>query len=996
MYAFVRDLNTDAGAPVFTGQDTIYGNAGEDILIGGASNDMVDGGLGDDLIFGDAAQLNRRDVDPNVRGTTTNPRFQTLTGTQIYSLVTATLGWALNDGIARNWRDANGTYVPDWAEYTINNLYHSDTIAGTLTNSFGSDYIAGGAADDMIFGQLGDDVIQGDGSIDLAPVVTLGCATGNVGAAHTLFANLLGACRSSVSDVLQINPSTDNNAGALSDGSDYIEGNAGRDVIFGNQGQDDILGGSSDLFTLTTPAQRNDLPNMIFGGSGRSDIARNDPGATGVNAHSHDADAIIANNGDIVRLVGVNGVPMASGFLAFNYDNYAGATERIVARAFKLLDYTPGGPDLLGQAGPVVTGAASANGVRDIGAFVLGSGQAQGTEIHGGNGDDFMYGGAGNDVMFGDGQDDTMIAGYGNDWMSGGAGDDGMLGDDGRLLNSREGFTEPLNGLTAARVEGTIGTSGNLQQALINVAGELLYIAVLIPDNLDPLHRAPFTLMPRPLFASDVMYGGLGSDMMHGGAGDDGILGAEAPVTSYTNSYNAAGAKLNGAPIESDFGRPFNPGNVLGYSPATTKFAQYDANDSLRKILLNATTGALDKTGTGRNWLLNFTASEGPVDTYWIQGQSTYAGVPTDGNDTIFGDLNHDWLVGGTGRDMMFAGWGDDLINEDDNLETNGALNNRTDTNPSYEDLDFGGAGRDVHIANTGGDRLIDWVGEFNTYLVPFSPFGMNVISDQIQPALPQFLYDLSKSAGADQTLAARYGSAPARNGEPFGELGVVLNPDAAYGDQRGSPRDPQAGNLQNQRDVLRTSGTKIINSPGTCCKTSPLMAASAGAGSAAPLTTDQLARVVSAAKQRWIGTGLLTADEVASLESARFAIADLGGLELGVTEDEQVTIDVDASGHGWFVDPTRAPSGLEIDLVTVVMHELGHAMGFEHHEAGVMESSLGPGERRLPSAPSVAADLSAPVAAWSQTSDTTIWYGWMPPPTDATAMAMAALLRAG
>jgi hypothetical protein len=27
-------------------------------------------------------------------------------------------------------------------------------------------------------------------------------------------------------------------------------------------------------------------------------------------------------------------------------------------------------------------------------------------------------------------------------------------------------------------------------------------------------------------------------------------------------------------------------------------------------------------------------------------------------------------------------------------------------------------------IANTGGDRLIDWVGEFNSYLVPFSPFG--------------------------------------------------------------------------------------------------------------------------------------------------------------------------------------------------------------------------------------------------------------------------------
>jgi hypothetical protein len=196
---------------------------------------------------------------------------------------------------------------------------------------------------------------------------------------------------------------------------------------------------------------------------------------------------------------------------------------------------------------------------------------------------------------------------------------------------------------------------------------------------------------------------------------------------------------------------------------------------------------------------------------------------------------------------------------------------------------------------------------------------------------------------------------------------------------------------------VLRTSGTKIINSPGTCCKTSPLMAADAGAGSAAPLTTGQLARIVSAAKQRWVGTGLLTADEVSSLEGARFTIEDLGGLELGVTEDEQVTIDVDAAGHGWFLGPARSQiSSSNIDLLTVVMHELGHAMGFEHHEEGVMESSLGTGERRLPSAPSApASDLPAPVAAWSQASYT-IWYGWMPPPTDATVMAMAAILRAG
>src|SRR5207247_863872 len=139
-----------------------------------------------------------------------------------------------------------------------------------------------------------------------------------------------------------------------------------------------------------------------------------------------------------------------------------------------------------------------------------------------------------------------------------------------------------------------------------------------------------------------------------------------------------------------------------------------DANDGKRKILLTA-TGTLSKTGSGFNWILNFDETEGPTDTYWIQGQTKYRGVPTDGDDHIFADLGNDWAVGGTGRDVMYGGWGDDLLNADDNLNSGSGVNNVTDTNPSYEDLAFGGAGLDVLIANTNGDRLMDWVGEFNT-----------------------------------------------------------------------------------------------------------------------------------------------------------------------------------------------------------------------------------------------------------------------------------------
>ena len=139
---------------------------GEDILIGGTGNDAIDGGNSDDLIFGDAVQLFRRDVQPGPVNPSaiSNPRYQTLIGTQIYSTADATLGQPLNDGIAQGYRDANGTYAPDWSEYTIGYLDSSYAIQSAGT-TYGSDYIAGGAGDDEIFGQLGNDVIQGDGSI---------------------------------------------------------------------------------------------------------------------------------------------------------------------------------------------------------------------------------------------------------------------------------------------------------------------------------------------------------------------------------------------------------------------------------------------------------------------------------------------------------------------------------------------------------------------------------------------------------------------------------------------------------------------------------------------------------------------------------------------------------------------------------------------------------------------------------------------------------------
>lgn len=626
---------------------------------------------------------------------------------------------------------------------------------------------------------------------------------------------------------------------------------------------------------------------------------------------------IVANNGDVVTAVGAGGTvgkaPAGGtlsplGFLTFNYDLYGnpGATEWIVPRAVTRLDYTPGGPDLAHQAGPLVTGSAATNGVGDIGGHpetVTGVRLQKGSEIHATSGAAFIYGGPADTVIYGGGQNDTILLGYGDNWVSGGRGDQCIVAS-GQCLASRNSTTygEPLYGISKlAAVTQLIATPGNVQTAMINVTGSLKYTAYMWPYSVNPT-----TSFTNPTWADgcktntacppywdryghNVIYGGWGSDSIHGGPGDSAISGAEAPTYAFTDNFSntctfSATAptgerctptdvhQLNKAAIRSDWYHPYNPGNVLGWTTPTThhgpnppdgKFKMFTGTDPRRKVMLTS-TGALCKWGTGYAaptrtkagclpWIMDYTPADlavEPVNTTWANG--TYGPTPWSGTDVIFGDLGNDWIMGGQGRTQVFGGFGNDLIDLRATLTVDGGLNDGPVPNPitgtygtpGWEGLAYGGAGQDIFFAGTAGDRLIDWVGNHNTYYVPFSNFGMPTVSRTLQPFLPQFLYALSKSDGADPLLGLRYGGAPTRNGEPFGELGLVLQHDAAWHTMMGPPFDKMPENLGGVgTDVPKTANTLPIGSSGvdtvSATASAGVLAFVTGMGAGLPSGTD-------------------------------------------------------------------------------------------------------------------------------------------------------------
>ena len=740
------------------------GSFGNDYIAGGAGNDELFGQLGDDVVQGDG-------------------------GIEDAFAATSHAGAS---------RTSGGPSDP---------LGPLTVIASFEAASDGEDYIEGGGGNDVIFGGLGQDDIVG-GSSDFFSLTS---------------------------------PDT------RPDGDDIIFGGAGTQVDR-NNGVDPLTG--LDVLTLTD------------GTTVANEHARDADTIAGDNA---EIIRIVGTNHIDVNPTANPANPL---YVSFNYDNYGGS-EKIIVRGVTLLDYTPGGPAFRPDLFSLDPAANMRDEFGfwasvDIGGHDEIHGETGDDTVYTAGGNDSIYGDAQDDDLIGGWGNDWISGGTGQDGV---IGDDGRIftsrNSDSADPNSAGYLVsrgEPLYGIAPLlptdpdprhpqNISGNVlnefvYTPGQVQTATLNPSGALNKAVDITPFNLTPnLDANGVPQGDDPLFdanmSDDIIFGGLGDDFLHGASGDDAMAGGEALPESYAQRFDAGGNVVG--LVRTDFTRPWNPGDVLRFGDDTDpwnapkpvqsrlgEFFLYDEYDPRRTIMFYD-DGSVWKAGDApeKSYFLNQLSDEGPTENGPIElapngTPIAYGDAHNDGADVIFGDLGNDWLVGGTGRDTLWGGWGNDLLNADDVLTIAGegdygdgnprkiqpSPNDTPDTHPLYEDRAYGGAGLDILIANTGGDRLIDWVGEFNSYIVPFSPFGIPTVSRQVPPALFDFLYALSASQGADPTRASDTGNDAARNGEPDGELGLVTQRDhGLWQDQTGGPTDPQPGNIPGgRRDVLRTA----------------------------------------------------------------------------------------------------------------------------------------------------------------------------------------------
>jgi Ca2+-binding RTX toxin-like protein len=236
--------------------------------------------------------------------------------------------------------------------------------------------------------------------------------------------------------------------------------------------------------------------------------------------------------------------------------------------------------------------------------------------LYGGDNPDLMDGGSGDDFIYGEssGSDingaDQLIGGSGNDFVSGGVGIDKLSGGTGDDHVVGDGDTDPF----------THGSDGNdLLEG--NSGGDILY-----GDNGD-----------------DIVVGGADQDQMFGGNGDD-IIRPGDPTGALTIGTDES---LGGDGVTDLDGNGKQGFDILDFSDNGLRTGGVTFN------LASQVNPAVTVNGT-------------PTQTQSFQMEGVVGSVGNDtltgGSTNAAGDIDNDWIIGGSGNDLLTGGAGDDII----------------------------------------------------------------------------------------------------------------------------------------------------------------------------------------------------------------------------------------------------------------------------------------------------------------------------------------------
>ncbi len=140
-----------------TGDDTLFGGAGNDTLEGGVGNDILEGGIGADRIIGGDNTNNGDTVSYANASETIFVNLSSRAGFQGEAAGDVLLG--IENVIGSDHRDL---IFGD----TGNNILQGSGGADTIAGNSGNDIIEGGEGRDFLFGNDGADILRGGSSLD--------------------------------------------------------------------------------------------------------------------------------------------------------------------------------------------------------------------------------------------------------------------------------------------------------------------------------------------------------------------------------------------------------------------------------------------------------------------------------------------------------------------------------------------------------------------------------------------------------------------------------------------------------------------------------------------------------------------------------------------------------------------------------------------------------------------------------------------------------------